>query len=30
MNKYTCFDLSVTNHIAHVTLSRGDELNTMK
>lgn len=29
MNKYTCFDLSVTNHIAHVTLSRGDELNTM-
>ena len=29
MSKYTCFDLSVTNHIAQVTLSRGDELNTM-
>lgn len=29
MSKYSCFDLSVTNHIAQVTLSRGDELNTM-
>ena len=27
--EYKCFEYSLEDHIAHVTLSRGDELNTM-
>ena len=27
--EYKCFKYSLEDHIAHVTLSRGDELNTM-
>lgn len=26
---YECFDVSVTDHVAHIVLKRGDELNTM-
>ena len=29
MTKYTCFDVSVKDHIAHVVMNRPDEFNTM-
>ena len=29
MSKYTCFDVSVKDHVAHVVMNRPDEFNTM-
>ena len=29
MSKYTCFDVSVKDHVAHVVMNRPDEFNSM-
>ena len=29
MSKYTCFDVSVEDHVAHVVMNRPDEFNSM-
>ena len=29
MSKYTCFDVSIKDHVAHVVMNRPDEFNTM-